>query len=166
MKKLHIYDFDATMYHTTEPLTGVHIFKEKTGMDWPYLGWWSKRESLDLSIFDIQLNEWVHSEYLKSKELEDTYTALVTGRMIGIKDAVIKVLERDGISFDEIFCNTGGPTLNFKLRKFQLLFDKFKDTLEEVIIYDDRDEHIGSFMDWAYKTEKETGVKMTVIHVK
>jgi len=166
MKRLDIYDFDHTMYFTTEPVEGVHIYKEKTGMEWPYQGWWSKKESLDTTIFDIPLNDWVHGQYLESKSSEETYTALVTGRMVGIQKYVEKVLEKDNIVFDEILCNTGGPTLKFKLREFQRLFDKFKDTLEEVTIYDDRTEHIGDFMEWAYKLKKETGIQITVIHVQ
>lgn len=166
MKRLHIYDLDLTLIKTVGPEIGVHIFKEKTGLDWPYLGWFSKAETLNLDIFDIPLNEWVYSEYLKSHQDPDTYTALVTGRIKPLKEAIQKILDKYEVKFDEFYCNWGGPTLNFKMKVFDQLVEKFKDTLEEVIIYDDRDEHIGSFIDWSLKRSKETGIKISVIHVK
>jgi len=166
MKRLHIYDFDSTLYQTPDYLTGKDIWLEKTGTEWLARGWWSKSETLDTTIFDIPLNQWVHEQYLLSKEDNECYTALVTGRIKPLKEAVLKVLEKDGIKFDEVHCNWGGPTLNFKLKVFSQLVDKHKNTLEEVIIYDDRDEHIGSFIDWSLRKQKELGIIVNVIHVK
>ncbi len=166
MKKLFIFDFDATLYKTPEPLTGTHIYKEYTGVDWLHRGWWSRPETLDTKIFDIPLNEWVYSEYLKAKSEEDTYSVLVTGRIKKLKLEVLTVLEKDGIEMDEVHCNWGGPTLNFKLKVFDSLVNKFKDTLIEVMVYDDRDEHIGAFIDWSLAKKKETGIQINIIHVK
>lgn len=166
MKRLLIVDFDCTLFKTMEPLEGVHIWKEKTGLEWTSLGWWSKSETLNTDIFDITLNDYPHQLFLEHKSQSDAYTALVTGRLSKIKSAVESVLYKHDIKFDEVLCNTGGPTLNFKLREFQRLFDKFKDTLEEVIVIDDRDEHIGSFIEWGLRNQRETGVKINVIHFK
>src|SRR5690606_21564862 len=123
-------------------------------------------ETLDTTIFDIPLNKWVHEQYLLSKEDKECYTALVTGRIKPLKEAVLKVLAKDDIKFDEVHCNWGGPTLNFKLKVFSQLIDKHKDTLKGVIVYDDRDEHIGAFINWALETKKELGIEVDVIHVK
>jgi hypothetical protein len=166
MKRLFIFDLDKTLYKTPEPLDGVHVFKEKMGFDYPHKGWFSKKESLDIKIFDIELNDWVYQEYLKSREMEDTYVVLCTGRIKPLREVIEIILERDGIKFDDIFCNWGGPTLKFKLKVFESLKEKFKDTLEEIYVYDDRDEHIGSFMEWALQVRKDTDINAQVIHVK
>jgi hypothetical protein len=166
MKHLFIWDFDATLYKTPEPLTGVHIFKEKMGFDYPHRGWFSKRESLDIRIFDIELNEWVYSEYLRAKEIEDSYHVICTGRIKPLRDCIETILDKDGIKMDDIFCNWGGRTETFKVKVFDLLYEKFKDTVETITIYDDRDQHIGLFMDWARGISKEKGIDAKVIHVK
>ena len=54
--KLISFDFDDTLCHTPLPEDGKQIWFEKTGTEWPYNGWWSKPESLDLEVFDIPVN--------------------------------------------------------------------------------------------------------------
>ena len=50
--KIEIYDFDGTLVDTQLPDTGKPIWKEKTGEDWPYKGWWGRVESLDMDVFE------------------------------------------------------------------------------------------------------------------
>ena len=52
IRKVSIYDFDGTLIKTPEPELGKKIWKEKTGEDYPHKGWWGKRESLDIDIFE------------------------------------------------------------------------------------------------------------------
>jgi FMN phosphatase YigB (HAD superfamily) len=44
-KRLISFDFDDTLFHTPKPEQGEQIWKEKTGTDWPYSGWWGRPES-------------------------------------------------------------------------------------------------------------------------
>ena len=53
---LYCFDFDDTLIHTMLPDPGMQIWEEKTGKPWPYIGWWSKFETLDMDIFDMSFD--------------------------------------------------------------------------------------------------------------
>ena len=68
-KNLVIFDFDQTLMDTLGKEEGLKIWKEKTGQDYPHKGWWGRKESLDLDVFDIEPNEDVLTDYYKHKEM-------------------------------------------------------------------------------------------------
>ena len=142
--KLVVFDFDGTLFDTPTPDVGKDIYKQKTGTDWKYIGWWSKSESLDTKIFDIPLNKYVYGEYIKYK---DEYCILVTGRMNNLRKEVEHILNINLIPFKEVHLNTGGCTYKYKQNLFE---DKIKElNIKELIMYDDRDEHLIKFKEWS-----------------
>ena len=145
--KIVSFDFDDTLCHTPLPETGKDIWKEKTGFDWPHRGWWSKPESLDIEVFDIPVNEWVYQKYLEAVTDESTYLILATGRIEPLRKEVELVLNHHNLSFDDVFLNFGGDTFTFKTRLFENLIKKYEP--EEFIMYDDRQEHLPRFCEWA-----------------
>jgi hypothetical protein len=38
---------------TELPESGKQIYLDKTGKEWPHIGWWGKAESLDIEILKI-----------------------------------------------------------------------------------------------------------------
>jgi hypothetical protein len=146
-KKLICFDFDKTLCHTSEPVEGKIIWKEKTGYDYPHIGWWSKKETLDLSIFDTPLNKPVYSEYLKAVSDSDNFVILATGRIEELRKEVEKILNKYNLSFDGVFLNKGGDTFTFKRRLFERLISELQP--EEFIMYDDRQLHLIEFEEWA-----------------
>lgn len=44
--ELAIFDFDGTTMDTLYPEIGRPIYKEKTGEDWPFKGWWVDQNHL------------------------------------------------------------------------------------------------------------------------
>ena len=146
--KIVSFDFDKTMCFTPEPIEGEKIWKEKTGTVWPYTGWWSKKETLDLNIFHIPVNPFVYRKYLEAVADEETFTLLATGRLVRLQKHVETILNHHNLAFDEVLCNTGGDTYRFKCRQFERLINKFDP--EVFIMLDDRHEHIVRFRDeWA-----------------
>jgi hydroxymethylpyrimidine pyrophosphatase-like HAD family hydrolase len=150
MKKLTnlvIFDFDNTLMDTPEQKEGMIIYKEKTGQDYPFNGWWSRKESLDMNIFDIQPNPVVLSDYYKHKENGDTI-CLVTGRMKSLQKYVVEILNKYDLNFNGgIYCRDGGKdTLDFKLNLFKKMIDT--DLYKSITIYEDRLEHIKEFQKW------------------
>ncbi len=141
------FDFDGTLYHTSEPSGGKDLFKLKTGMEWPHLGWWSKPETLDLEIFPTPINEYVFREYEKWSKMDDSYCILATGRMEKMRLDVERILNRDDLTFNEVHLNPGMETFLFKTRLFEKLISKFNP--DKFIMYDDRQEHIHKFKVWA-----------------
>ncbi len=161
-KRLISFDFDDTLCHTPKPEEGKIIWKEKTGTDWPYGGWWGRSESINPEIFDIPVNPWVYKKYLEAVADPDNYVILATGRLQKVENMrkyVDMILNKHNISFDEIYLNWGGDTYNFKTKLFEQLIEKLG--VNEFIMYDDRSEHLVRFEEWA----EEHHVQVTVVDV-
>lgn len=147
---LYSFDFDDTLIHTMLPDPGMEIWKEKTGKKWPYRGWWSKVETLDMEIFDTPKNEWTYKKYLDAKSDPSGYLILATGRLdtvSGMREGVIKILNFYGLEFDEIYLNWGGDTFKFKTTLFEKMIQKTG--CRHFVMYDDRADHLPHFEEWA-----------------
>ena len=157
IKKLISFDFDDTLVHTTLPAEGKVIWKEKTGEDWPYRAWWSRPESLDMEVFDIPLNKKIYRRYQQAISDPNNYVILATGRVKPLQDEVNIILNHYGLEFDEMHLNPGIDTFEFKSNLFAKLIDEIQP--EEFIMYDDRQEHLIRFVQWA----KEMPCKVTIM---
>jgi len=158
-KRLISFDFDDTLCHTPKPEEGELIWKEKTGTDWPYNGWWGRSESIDPDIFYIPLNQWVYKKYLEAVSDPENYVILATGRLRkkeGMLENVMKILNQHNLSFDEIHLNWGGDTYNFKTKLFEEKIEELG--VDEFVMYDDRHEHLVRFKEWA--AEHHVSVKV------
>lgn len=161
-KKLICFDFDDTLFHTPLPEDGKPVWKEKTGTEWPYKGWWGKPESIDDEIFDIPKNEWTYKRYLEAVADPDAYVILATGRLAkveGMREKIDKLLRDNNIEFDEVHLNWGGDTFLFKCHLLEQTISKLG--VPELVFYDDREEHLPKFVEWA----KEQDIKSTIVDV-
>ncbi len=159
---LYSFDFDDTLIHTMMPEPGMVIWEKKTGTKWPYTGWWSKVETLDMSIFDQPLNKWTYKKYLDAKDDPTGYLILATGRLDtvdGMRKAVMKILDHYQLTFDEVFLNWGGDTYKFKKTLFEKMI--LKTGCRHFVMYDDRAGHMPLFENWA----KEQLCTVTVVDV-
>ena len=169
VKKVAIIDMDGTLIDTTGPIEGRKIWKQKTGTDYPHRGWWSKRETLDIDVFENDLFEDIFTEYQRVKSEEGTFVILCTGRIIPLKKQVEVILDKHGLEFDDVILNgdkrfsvKGGEndTLNFKVRVLSSLNNRFPN-LEEIEFWDDRASHHPTFKQWGEKQP----IKVTINHV-
>ncbi|MCB1143223.1 MAG: hypothetical protein H7A24_16995 [Leptospiraceae bacterium] len=144
IKKVSIFDFDGTLVRTPLPHEGKEIYFKKTGKPWPYLSWWSKKESLDLSIFDIPKIEKVIRDYHTEIQNPDTFTIMMTGRLESLSSFIEIILEHHNLSFHRKIYNPGTKTFDYKIKSILMLNREFPG-LEEIEIWDDRDEHIPGF---------------------
>ena len=147
MKKLFSFDFDDTLIKTPFPEEGKRIWKERTGKDWPHRGWWSRPESLNMEIFNIALNKKIYKRYQQAISDPDNYVILATGRIKPLENEVYEILGHYGLSFDETYLNPGIDTFEFKSNLFEKLINELQP--EEFIMYDDRQEHLVRFVEWA-----------------
>lgn len=162
MKKLYSFDFDDTLCYSKRPTEGMPEWEQKTGLKWPYNGWWSKAETLDPEIFYTPLNEWVYKRYLEAIADDDAYIIMATGRLEKVPNMrknIEKILSQHNLSFDEIHLNWGGDTYRFKTRLFEELIERIKP--EEFIMYDDRHLHLIEFKKWA----KTISCKVKIVNV-
>lgn len=147
IRKICIFDFDGTLIHTPTSDIGKDIWLQKTGHVFPYVGWWSKKESLDMDIFHIPVNGYVHKKYVEAYSDTSTITVLATGRLVKLKNQVEKILNHHDLKFDHLELNTGMETFLFKKLLFERLIAKYNP--EVVTMYDDRHDHIVQFEKWA-----------------
>tara|TARA_R110000796_G_scaffold228861_3_gene346090 strand:- start:2149 stop:2697 length:549 start_codon:yes stop_codon:yes gene_type:complete len=164
VRKVAIIDMDGTLVDTIGPEQGKIVWKEKTGTDYPHKGWWSKRETLDINVFENNLYSDILSEYERVKSEEDTFVILCTGRIIPLIKQVKAILDKHGLEFDDVILNgdkrfslKGGEndTLNYKVRVLSSLKDRFPE-LEEIEFWDDRKGHEERFREWFDKQKIKT----------
>tara|TARA_B100000131_G_scaffold314898_1_gene352452 strand:- start:455 stop:967 length:513 start_codon:yes stop_codon:yes gene_type:complete len=159
--KVYIIDFDDTLFYTPHEEEGKKRYEEVTGEEYPHIGWWSRGESLDMDIHDIPVNESILQKFRECEGDSNCKTVLCTGRTDfkeEIKEGVRKILKENNIHFDEEYF-TRGRTLDYKLKIFNKMFEEHPDA--EIKIYDDKDDHIPFFQNWAEGKEQ-----VEIIHVK
>lgn len=158
---LHIFDFDGTLCHSPLPETGVHQWAEHHGKEWPYKGWWSKEESLDLDVFEIPVIEFVYNAWKEAKHSENAATFLLTSRLYKLKPHVLKVLDKHGIHFDGYYFK------HFGKEKPDVVMDILKQypNVKEVHVWDDRDKEIALYKQAMREFEK-LGIKLMIHHVQ
>jgi hypothetical protein len=165
-KKLVCFDFDDTLFHTPSPEEGKNIWQEATGKEWPYIGWWGKHETLDTDIFEIPMNEWVKEKYFEHVEDPETKVIVATGRLNkvkGMRENIDKIFEKNDLTFHEVHLNWGGDTLDFKKKLFGQKLDEQK--YDEFIMFDDRQEHLPHFEEWAEIEAINRNMNITVVDV-
>lgn len=156
--KVAVFDFDGTLIHTLEPEEGKKIWKEKTGEDYPHRGWWGRRETLDINVFDNEPFPDIESIYRKEASNENTYVSLCTGRIVPLTNEVKAILDKYNLIFDDVILNGdkrfqdsgghGNDTLAFKIRYLASLQKTFPN-LKVIEFWDDRREHHSTFKQWA-----------------
>lgn len=164
IKKVAIIDMDGTLVNTIGPDEGRLIWKEKTGEDFPHRGWWSKRETLDIDVFDNHLYEDILDEYKRVKAEVGTFVILCTGRITPLLKQVHAILDKHKLEFDDVILNgdirfrdIGGKndTLPYKVRVLSSMEERFPN-LEEIEFWDDRKGHEQTFREWFDKQKIKT----------
>jgi hypothetical protein len=146
-KKLSVFDFDGTLVNTPLPEEGKKEYKEKTGEDWPHVGWWGQPLSLDSEIFDMNIIPSVIRAYLKEINDSNTMVVMVTGRVNKLSGLVKKILDDNGLKFHEYHFNNGGSTESAKKKTFDKILSE-NPSITEMELWDDRLEHIPVFQAW------------------
>lgn len=142
IKKLAFYDFDHTIYPSPEPEEGKKIWKEKTGEDWPNKGWWYQPDSLNTDVFDLKPYSSIVSKIENDNVDPETYTVLLTGRMVNMGSQIKNILDSDNINFDDY--NFAKKPEEPKTDRIIKYLEKFPDVYD-VTVYDDRNKEITAF---------------------
>jgi hypothetical protein len=141
------YDFDETLIHSPGPDEGIKQWEFRSGMKWPRNDWWGQAESLNTDFLEFPVNGWTYKRIVADLSDPNKHVFVATGRILKLEKYVRHILEMNGIDVDEVYCNTGGDTFYFKCRLFERMIAKHKP--ERFTIYDDRQEHLPRFREWA-----------------
>jgi hypothetical protein len=133
MKRLCVYDMDGCILHTPEKEEGKQIWKEKTGQEFPYNGWWSKKESLNTEIFNIKPNPPIYSKFKKDITNFDTYVIILTGRFEKLRPEVENVLNLNNIQPDNLHLKKGSETKGDVVLEYVKKYPE----IEKIDVYDD-----------------------------
>jgi hypothetical protein len=148
--KLSVFDFDGTLVDTPMPEDGKKVYKEKTGQDWPFAGWWGQPLSLSMDVFEMPTIASTIKAYNNEKRDASTAVVMLTGRMVKLGDKVKDILDKKGLKFDEYHYNKGGSTDVAKIKTLDELLIKYPN-VQKIEMWDDRDEHIPIFQAWGDK---------------
>ncbi len=160
--KIAIFDFDGTLFRTPLPEEGKPVWLDKMGSEWPHKGWWSKRDSLSMEVFDIPLIDEAYQSYLEHYDRDDVLMIMMTGRITPLSQQVKDIIHANELKFDRYeFCDAH-ETLTFKLRKLRELREEFPE-VTEFLMLDDREPHIQEFIEFF---DKEDGVTLDIKCIK
>lgn len=145
MKKLLIFDFDDTLFFTPRKSEeGLALISKEVGKK--VSGWWGRPESLSMDLFDIPINPTMEKIY---HENENNRRVLATGRIKKCEDAVKEILHTHNIFMDKYYFCDHRKTIEFKLDVFSN--EIHNGNFDQVLIYDDREEHLPYFIDFRDK---------------
>jgi len=151
------FGFDGTLMKTPHPEEGKKQWEEFTGKEYPHIGWWSKPESLDDAVFDIQPIETTVTDYLREKSNPDTLVIMLTGRIPHQAEQIEELLLLHNLSFDEYHYKGNGDTLTSKFNTIKSLLNRFPN-VKEIEMWEDREPHAIEFKQWG----EENGVNLKV----
>lgn len=156
--KIVIFDFDSTLVNTMNPEEGKRLWLEKKGEPFPKGSWWASTDSLNTEIFEHPVNEWIKAHYITHSNETNSAVYLVTGRIKRMEAAVRKILDNHQLSFRNVLCNPTHDTYSFKIGIYEQKIKEYPNATE-LIMYDDRAEHLVKFVEWA----KLQPIKITII---
>lgn len=156
--KLYVFDFDKTLCNTPEKPAGFRG------------DWWGSKESL-MSPYvkkgvDI-CNQSVVDEYLKAKNMSNSYVVMMTGRVEELKPLALDILKQHHVDLDgsnerSIFCD-GGNTLRYKVANLKKLVEEFAD-IKTLDIWEDRNTYLDAFDKFKEKLKEEKPELKVTIH--
>lgn len=87
--------------------------------------------------------------YREQSEIPNTLIVLLTGRHSGVGGLITKILDSKNLIFDDYIYKTGSKeTHEFKIDVLNKLVSEYPN-LEEINIWEDRDDHLPVFKSWA-----------------
>ena len=145
---------DSTLLNTPLPDEGKKTWKNKTNTDYPHVGWWGRKESLNDEIFDIQTFPSIYNAAIEDIEDQNTFTVLLTSRLQKLMPEIKMLLNKHNLLFDELSLQRGKEDKSDRIKSF---LKKFPD-VERIDIYDDREKELKIFRD----LKKEIGEKYQI----
>ena len=160
--KISIFDFDGTLARSPEEKSGREQWEKAKGEKYPHKGWWSKRESLDTEVFDIEMIESTIKAHTEEFEQDNILVIMMTGRMKNQADQVKAILDSHGLIFDRYEFKKYGRTIEDKTYKIGKLLVEFPDVVE-FEMWEDRPEHIVDFKAWFAENQKDIDFKINFV---
>lgn len=159
IKRLSVYDFDGTLAKTFHPENGKVMWEKYYKRPYPYKGWWSKPESLDAEVFNIDLFDSTESLIRQDIADPNTYVIILTSRIEKLRPQLEKILLMHGIHVDRIDMKKHEISKGDKVLGY---IEQFPD-LTRIDVYDDNYEReITSFK--SIRNQIPNHIKFNIFH--
>jgi hypothetical protein len=170
-KRVVIYDFDQTIFHSLASEEGKALYFKATGQLWPFSGWYGRIETLMPPLVPDPIPESMLvantvAAYREDRKCPDTYLVLMTGRPAKMRNRILEICGTFDLKFDEEFFRgmkgykQHDDTLKIKLDIITEYL--IHDGLEILEIWEDRPEHSNRFMTEARRWKSNTLQKIVV----
>jgi len=159
IETLNFFDFDGTLMNTPKPEAGKKMYADITGEDYPYINWWSKKESLE--PFNIKTFPNVVSLYNQRKNEPYSLTMLLTNRVKELENVVKNILDNNQLYFDDYNFKVDGKE---KIDRVKEYIKKYP-SVKNINIYDDRDKEISMFKELKKELE-DKGIYVNIFQIK
>jgi hypothetical protein len=159
--KLAFYDFDGTIIDSPMPELGKLLWAKAKGIVYPHKGWWSKPESLDLDIFNIEKIKETDQRIKRDLDNKYCWVVLLTNRISKLKPEVSRVLRHVDVEVDEFQMM---DKINYsKSIRIKNVIQDFPQ-VTQIDIYDDDDKNLSDFLE--LKSELlQQGISVTIYKV-
>lgn len=145
--RLYAFDFDRTFVWSAMPTEeNKALWESVKGTPYPHQGWWSKKESLDTSVFDIKPIQATVDVYLQAKAAGD-HLVLVTSRLYKLKNEIFSILRDIGVDhFDHaIFAPHMGLDKGQVLEGYCQVLSESGDHPHDILVFDDNFDDLASY---------------------
>ena len=115
-KKISVFDFDGCLFDTPIPDEGKKIWKKKKGVEYPHVGWWGRKESLDIHTFNIKPYPLVLNQINDDINNSVIFTVLITSRIEHLRYEIESILSSFKIIPDKILLKQAGKEKNIRVQ--------------------------------------------------
>lgn len=137
-KILNFWDFDSTLFNTDDDKVGKSKWEKIYKKQFPYIGWFSKEESLDPAL-DIQPVQNVINMYRQISN--NSVNIILSDRQPNLESAMSKILKLNNIKADHFLLNAGKN----KTQRIEDFFEKNPD-FDEINVFDDNEQALKSHL--------------------
>lgn len=139
--QLSFFDFDGCLAVSPTQDTGMDTWAAHHGKPYPHKGWWSKPESLDDDVFNIQLKEEVFEALKADNENTKCITFLLTSRLPRLEEHIRKILSKHNAHLDHHFFK------HYNMEKDERILEVLNEYpfVEVIDVWDDRDKELDRF---------------------
>jgi 2'-5' RNA ligase len=162
--KLFVFDFDGTLFNTPHPEGGRAMYEKLTGKQWPYARGWNRwPESLFPPLVSHPGPALPH--YNACFGQSGSLTVLLTGRLLGTREAVLAILYQHSVYPEQCFFKdtpVQETTPAYKTRTVGQLLQNYPD-VNYVKVFDDLDDVLFAFRQFA---KQKTNIQFDIIDSK
>ena len=144
VKILQVFDLDETFFRMPSYTGKLCVETDTLKFDTPY-DFYDHQLSISEEAHYIQLIEPVYAAWKEGKASDSTRSILITHRIEELRETVTALLDKRGISFDEMFFL--GRKSN-KTTTLQEVFEKMWPEVEEIQVFEDSIEQLGKYQDF------------------